>query len=87
MPPWECRSLYRFADLRVDVGRRAVTRGTSDIHLPKLSFDLLRALIEAAPYLGAKRRAISRGLARSHRLAQTVTQRIKLLRRRSRRQS
>ena len=80
MPPGECRSLYRFADLRVDVGRRAVTRGTSDIHLPKLSFDLLRALIEAAPNLVSNdelSRAVWHGVIVG---PETVTQRIKLLR-------
>jgi hypothetical protein len=37
------------ADLLVDVGRRTVTRGPSDIRLSKLLFELLRTLIEAAP--------------------------------------
>ena len=39
----------RFADLEFDAGQRRVWRGKSEIELPKLSFDLLAALIEAAP--------------------------------------
>ena len=42
---------YRVDDLEVDVGKAEVTRGGEKIALPKLSFDLLRALINAAPAL------------------------------------
>ena len=40
---------YRLADLTVDTGRRSVTRGDATIELPKLSYDLLVALVTAAP--------------------------------------
>ena len=40
---------YRFADLTVDLGQRRVWRGTEPIELGKLSFDLLRVLVAAAP--------------------------------------
>src|SRR5262245_22439042 len=40
---------YRVGDLVVDVGRARVTRDKQEIPLPKLSFDLLVALLRAAP--------------------------------------
>ena len=40
---------YRIADLLLDSGQRRVWRGNDEIELPKLSFDLLLALIQAAP--------------------------------------
>ena len=42
---------YRFADLVLDTGQRRVWRGDVEIQLSKLSFDFLRALVEAAPNL------------------------------------
>ena len=41
--------LYRFADLTLDAGQHVVRRGTTMIELPRLSFDLLRALVQSAP--------------------------------------
>ncbi len=40
---------FRVGDLEVDVGKAEVTRGDEKIALPKLSFDMLCALINAAP--------------------------------------
>ena len=40
---------YRFADLALDIGQRRVWRGSTEIRLPKLSFNLLLALVESAP--------------------------------------
>src|SRR6185436_2669931 len=40
---------YRFADLTMDVGQRRVRRGGDAIPLSKLSFELLRVLVEHAP--------------------------------------
>ncbi len=40
---------FRIGDLEVDIGKAEVTRGDEKIALPKLSFDLLCALIKAAP--------------------------------------
>jgi adenylate cyclase len=80
MPAGERIPRYCLADLHVDVGRRTVTRGTSDIRLSKLSFELLRTLIEAAPNLvsnGELARAVWRGVIVG---PETVTQRVKLLR-------
>ena len=42
---------YRFDDLTLDVGQRRVSRGGQPIQLSKLTFELLRALVEAAPNL------------------------------------
>ena len=42
---------YRFADLTLDTGQRRLWRGEQEIRLSKLSFDFLRALVEAAPNL------------------------------------
>jgi DNA-binding winged helix-turn-helix (wHTH) protein len=42
---------YRFADLTLDTGQRRLWRGDEEIRLSKLSFDFLRALVEAAPNL------------------------------------
>lgn len=42
-------AVYRFADLVLDPGRRSVQRGTESLALPRKSFDMLLALVEAAP--------------------------------------
>ena len=50
MPPAApSRETYRVDDLIVDVGQQRVRGPTGDIGLPKLSFDLLLALIRRAP--------------------------------------
>ena len=71
---------YRFYDLVIEVGRARVTRGDAEIALPKLSFDLLVALMEAAPDLVSIDDLMNRvwpGLVVS---PETVSQRVKLLR-------
>lgn len=40
---------YEFADLTLDLGRRRVARGEQPIPLTKLTFELLRVLVEQAP--------------------------------------
>lgn len=40
---------YAFADLVLDVGARRLLRDGEPVRLPKLSFDFLRVLVEAAP--------------------------------------
>src|SRR5262249_36110782 len=42
---------YRIDDLIIDVGRLCVMRGDQVVPLPTLSFDLLLALVRAAPNL------------------------------------
>jgi TolB-like protein/DNA-binding winged helix-turn-helix (wHTH) protein len=45
------RHRYRFDDLTLDVGQCRVWRGAQPIQLSKLTFELLRVLVEAAPNL------------------------------------
>ena len=42
---------YHFADLQLDTGRRQLSRGKETVELTKLSFNVLQALVEAAPNL------------------------------------
>ncbi len=80
MPSGERAPRYRLSDLLVDVGRRTVFRGSHDIRLSKLSFELLRTLIEAAPNVVSNdqlARAVWHG---GYVAPETVTQRVKLLR-------
>lgn len=72
--------IYRFADLEVDEGRQRVRRGGTELPLPKLSFDLLLVLLDAAPNFVSHRQLMERvwpGLVVGDK---TVTQRVKLLR-------
>jgi len=72
--------IFRFADLEVDEGRQRVLREGDEIPLPKLSFDLLLALLESAPNFLSHGQLMSRvwpGLVIGDK---TVTQRVKLLR-------
>jgi len=71
---------YRIADLLVDVGRQCVTRGEVPIPLPKLSFDLLLALVRAAPNVVSHDELMSRVWPRLVVSPETVSQRVKLLR-------
>jgi TolB-like protein/DNA-binding winged helix-turn-helix (wHTH) protein/Tfp pilus assembly protein PilF len=72
--------VYRIDDLIVDTGRITVARADQELALPRLSFDLLVALIEAAPRVVSPDELMNRvwsGLVVS---PETVSQRIKLLR-------
>ena len=71
---------YRIDDLVIDVGRARVTRDDVEVALPKLSFDLLLALVEAAPDLVSIESLMERvwpGVVVS---PETVSQRVKLVR-------
>jgi len=71
---------FRIDDLIIDLGQRRVTRGTDDIPLPGLSFDLLVALARAAPNFLSFDQLIERvwpGLVVS---PETISQRVKLVR-------
>ena len=68
-------------DLLIDIGRREVRRGKRTIRLPNLSFELLLALAEAAPNLLTVDELIDRVWPGRVVSPETVTQRIKLLRR------
>jgi TolB-like protein/DNA-binding winged helix-turn-helix (wHTH) protein len=71
---------FRIGDLEVDIGKAEVTRGGEKIALPKLSFDLLCALINAAPAIATNEDLLQQvwpGLVMS---PESVAQRVKLLR-------
>jgi adenylate cyclase len=71
---------YSLADLLIDTGRQLVSRAASPIPLPKLSYDLLLALVRAAPNLLSQdelMRLVWPGIIVS---PETVSQRVKLLR-------
>jgi TolB-like protein/DNA-binding winged helix-turn-helix (wHTH) protein/Flp pilus assembly protein TadD len=71
---------YRMGDLELDVGRGRVMRGDAEIALPKLSFDLLLALVRAAPNLLSIDELMTQvwpGMVVS---PETVTHRVKALR-------
>ena len=73
-------SIYRIADLQLDIGQVRLTRDGREIALPKLSFDLLVALVEAAPRLltlDDMMQRVWRGVIVS---PETISQRVKLLR-------
>src|SRR6188768_3120679 len=72
--------VYQLDDLIVDTGCMSVTRDGLELPLPKLSFDLLVALIKAAPSVVSQDELMDGvwpGLVVG---PETVSQRIKLLR-------
>lgn len=72
--------IFEFGDLRLDLGRRIISRGTEEIPLPKLSFDLLLVLLQSAPNVVSIDEFMGQvwpGLVVS---PETVSQRVKLLR-------
>lgn len=70
----------RFGDLWIDTGRQRVTRGEHAIALPKLSYDLLLALVRAAPNLVSLDSLMEQVWPKAVVSPETVSQRIKLLR-------
>lgn len=74
------RELWRLDDLLIDVGRQRVLRAGADLELPRLSFDLLLALVRRAPDVVSVDELMSLvwpGLVVG---PETVSQRVKLLR-------
>jgi DNA-binding winged helix-turn-helix (wHTH) protein len=74
------RQSIRIADLQLDIGQVRLTRDGREIAVPKLSFDLLVALAEAAPRLLTLGRPDAARMARCDREPETISQRVKLLR-------
>jgi TolB-like protein/DNA-binding winged helix-turn-helix (wHTH) protein/tetratricopeptide (TPR) repeat protein len=72
---------FRVLDLEVDAGRQTVSRGGSELHVPKLSFDLLLALVRAAPNTVSVPDLMERVWPHQVVGIETVAQRVKLLRR------
>ena len=73
---------FDFGDLTLDLGRRQLFRGDEPIHLTKLSFQLLRALVTAAPNL-LPRESLAAEVWGPNRVVtpENVSQRIMALRR------
>jgi TolB-like protein/DNA-binding winged helix-turn-helix (wHTH) protein len=71
---------FRAGDLLIDTGRQRVTRDGTAIALPKLSYDLLIALVRAAPNLLSIDALMGEVWPRLIVSPETVSQRIKLLR-------
>lgn len=74
------REAYRVGDLFVDVGLQRVTGPAGDLVLPKLSFDLLLALIRRAPDFVSNDELSSTVWAGVVVSPETVTKRVNLLR-------
>jgi TolB-like protein/DNA-binding winged helix-turn-helix (wHTH) protein/Tfp pilus assembly protein PilF len=72
--------LYRVGDLLIDTGRQRITRGEEVIALPKLSYELLLALVRAAPNLLSIDALMAEVWPRLVVSPETVSQRVKLLR-------
>jgi TolB-like protein/DNA-binding winged helix-turn-helix (wHTH) protein/tetratricopeptide (TPR) repeat protein len=68
-------------DLEVDAGRQTVSRSGQELHVPKLSFDLLLALARAAPNTVSVPDLMEQVWPRQVVGVETVAQRVKLLRR------
>ena len=71
---------YRVGDLLIDAGPQRVTRDGNVIALPKLSYDLLIALVRAAPNLLSIDALMGEVWPKLVVSPETVSQRIKLLR-------
>src|SRR4051812_2707406 len=76
----QARPGYRFDDLIIDVGTAQVHRGDQLLPLPRLSFDLLLALVQTAPNLVTVDDLMTTVWPGVVVNAETVSQRIKLLR-------
>jgi TolB-like protein/DNA-binding winged helix-turn-helix (wHTH) protein/Tfp pilus assembly protein PilF len=73
-------AVYQAGDLTIDIGRQRVTRGEQEIPLPKLSFDLLLALVRAAPNVVALDALVAEVWPNVVVSPETLSQRVKLLR-------
>ena len=74
------RDCYYAGDLVIDVGRQTVNRAGLDIPLPRLSFEVLVALVEAHPRMLSIEELMESVWAPAVVNAETVSQRILLLR-------
>src|SRR5512134_1765354 len=73
-------NLYRFADLTLDVTRRAVLREGEPIELKALDFDLLRFLVASAPNVVNADALAEKVWGRHFVSPENVAQRVMLLR-------
>ena len=72
---------YQFGDLTLDAGLCRVERAGHALHLGKLTYEMLLALVEAAPNVVTHDRLIERVWGGRIATPETVAQRVKLLRR------
>ena len=73
--------IYRFADLRFDTRRRELSRAGTLIPLPKLSYRVLRVLVESAPGLVTHSELVERAWGDKRVVtAENLAQRVMLLR-------
>jgi len=73
--------IYEFSDLKLDVDRHLLSRGGKPIKLTKLSFKVLRALVEAAPAMVSHDDLIDRAWGPKRVVTpENLAQRIKTLR-------
>lgn len=73
-------SLYRFADLTLDAATRRVGRRGRALELSPLNFDLLRALVDAAPEAVTYDQLVQKVWRRSFVSPENIAQRVMLLR-------
>ena len=73
--------IYEFADLSLDTRQRAVFRDTLRLPLPKLTYELLLALVDAAPHLLTHDELADRVWRGRWVSPETLAQRVLLLRR------
>jgi TolB-like protein/DNA-binding winged helix-turn-helix (wHTH) protein/Tfp pilus assembly protein PilF len=73
-------AIYQAGDLTIDMGRQRVVRGEHEIPLPKLSFDLLLALVRAAPNVVSLDALMAEVWPNVVVSPETLSQRVKLLR-------
>ena len=74
------RDVWRVGDLVIDEGQQLVMRGDEVIELPKLSFDLLLALVRSAPDVVSIDALLTRVWPGVVVNPETVVQRVKMLR-------
>src|SRR5471032_2730233 len=72
--------IFIVGDLRVDIGQQRVTRASTEIALPILSFDLLMALVRVAPNLLSNDLLMARVWPGQIVTPETVAKRVNLLR-------
>lgn len=71
---------YHFADLTLDPGRCRLTRANEPIHLGRLTYQMLRVLVESAPNVVSQDEFALKVWKRRFVSSETVAQRVKLLR-------
>lgn len=79
-PSIRTRECYRLDDLEIDVGKLTVHRAGEPVHLPPLSFDLLLALLRAAPDAVSSDALVETVWHGAAIAEETLTQRVALVR-------